>query len=279
MTDPLITTDELAALLGAADLRIVDASWFLDGRDPQGPFREAHLPGAVFFDIEAISDRSSPLPHMLPSPEAFAEAVGALGISERDRIVVYDQAGLFSAARVWWNFRVMGAERVQVLDGGLPKWRAEGLPLETGEPSPAPAAFAPKLRPELVRDFKAVEAALEAGSEQVADARGAPRFRGEAPEPRPGLRSGHMPGAKNLPYGEVLNSDGTMKPPAALAHAFMGAGLDPARPTAVSCGSGVTAPILALALARLGHWDTAVYDGSWADWGGRPEAQVVTGPA
>lgn len=279
MTDPLISTADLSALLGAPGLRLVDASWFLDGRDARAAYLDAHLPGAAFFDIEAVSDRKSPLPHMLPSPEAFAEAVGALGIGDGDRVVVYDQAGLFSAARVWWTFRIMGADQVQVLDGGLPKWRAEGRALKAGEPSPAPARFTPQFRPELVRDFNGVDVGLRADFEQVADARSAARFRGEAPEPRPGLRSGHMPGARSLPFDAVLNPDGTMKGAAALREAFAGAGLDVARPTTVSCGSGVTAAILALALARLGRWDTAVYDGSWADWGGRPEAEVVTGPA
>jgi thiosulfate/3-mercaptopyruvate sulfurtransferase len=205
--------------------------------------------------------------------------VGALGIADADRVVVYDQSGLFSAARVWWTFRVMGLEQVQVLDGGLPKWRAEGRPLAAGEPRPAPARFTPHFNPKLVRDFNAVTAILQTRSEQIADARSEPRFRGDAAEPRPGLRSGHMPGARSLPFGAVLNPDGTMKDAAALREVFAAAGLDAARPTTVSCGSGVTAPILALALARLGRWDTAVYDGSWAEWGGRPEAEVVAGPA
>jgi thiosulfate/3-mercaptopyruvate sulfurtransferase len=283
MDGPLVSTEELAAGLGGPDFRIpdlsiLDASWFLDGRDARAAFREAHIPGARFFDIEAIRDASSPLPHMLPSPADFAEAVGRLGVSDTDRIVVYDQAGLFSAARVWWSFRIMGAARVQVLDGGLPKWRAEGRPLETGEPAPRPASFRPTFNPALVRDYEAVAAALEAGSAQVADARSAIRFRGEAPEPRAGVRAGHMPGARNLPYDQLLNPDGTMKSPDALAAAFAEAGLRPGQPTIASCGSGVTAAILVLALARLGHWSAAVYDGSWADWGSRPDSEVVGGP-
>jgi len=276
--DPLITPAELAEALGAPDLRVVDASWFLDGRDAQAAFRTAHIPTAVFFDIEAVSDRSSPLPHMLPPPETFAQAAGQLGIASTDRIVVYDQAGLFSAARVWWSFRAMGAPDVQVLDGGLPRWRADGHPVAAGTPQPRPAVFKPRFHPALVRDFNAVAAALRAGSEQVADARSAHRFRGEAPEPRPGVRSGHMPGSKSLPYDAVLNPDGTLKPAETMRRVFAEAGLDIDRPTTVSCGSGVTAPILALALARLGRWDTAVYDGSWADWGSRPDAEIVTGP-
>jgi thiosulfate/3-mercaptopyruvate sulfurtransferase len=277
--DPMVSTAELAEALGATDLRVVDASWFLDGRDAHAAFRSAHIPTAVFFDIEAISDRTSPLPHMLPSPDAFAEAAGRLGIASTDRIVVYDQTGLFSAARVWWSFRAMGAPDVQVLDGGLPKWRADGHPVVAGAPEPRPAVFAPRYHPALVRDFDAVAAALRAGSEQVADARSAARFRGEAPEPRPGVRSGRMPGSKSLPYDAVLNPDGTMKQPEVLRPIFAEAGLEIDRPATVSCGSGVTAPILALALARLNRWDTAVYDGSWADWGSRPDAEIVTGPA
>jgi thiosulfate/3-mercaptopyruvate sulfurtransferase len=278
MASPLVSAEELAALLDAPDLRVLDASWFMDGRDAHAAFRATHVPGARFFDLETVSDHSSPLPHMLPNPAEFAEAAGRLGVSQTDQIVVYDQAGLFSAARVWWTFRVMGAHRVQVLDGGLPRWRALGLPLEAGEPTPPAATFRPAFDAGLVRDFEAVAAALQAGSAQVADARSAARFRGEAPEPRPGLRSGHMPGARSLPYDAVLNPDGTMKPPDQLAEIFAQAGLSLEEPTILSCGSGVTAAILALALARLGRWDSAVYDGSWADWGSRPDSDVTGGP-
>ncbi len=278
MRDPLISTEDLAGLLKEPDLKVVDASWFLDGRDARAAWREAHIPGAIFFDIDAVSDTTSPLPHMLPSPEAFARAVSDLGISETDHVVVYDQQGLFSAARVWWTFRVMGALKVQVLDGGLPKWKAEQRPLESGSSAVGPALFQARYRPALVRDFEQVGRELSVG-DQVLDARPAARFRGEAPEPRQGLKSGHMPGARSLPFAEVLNPDGTMKSAADLAAVFAEAGIDPARPVTTTCGSGVTAAILALALARLGQETAAVYDGAWAEWGSRSDAEVVTGPA
>jgi thiosulfate/3-mercaptopyruvate sulfurtransferase len=278
MRDPLISTTELATSLKDGDVRVVDGSWFMDGRDARGAWREAHIPGAVFFDLEGVADRSSGLPHMLPRPELFAREVGDLGIAENDHIVVYDQAGLFSAARVWWTFRAMGALKVQVLDGGLPKWRAEGRPVESGPPARLPALFQARLRAPLVRDFEEVRQELAAG-QQVVDARPAARFRGEAPEPREGLRPGHMPGARSLPFGELLNSDGTMKAAEQLKTAFADAGIDPERPVTTTCGSGVTASILVLALARLGHETAAVYDGSWAEWGSRSDADVVNGPA
>jgi thiosulfate/3-mercaptopyruvate sulfurtransferase len=276
MTDPLITTDALASLLGAPDLRPVDASWFLDGRDARAAFEAAHVPGAVFFDIDANSDRTSPLPHMLPTPEAFAAAAGALGITESDRIVVYDQQGLFSAARVWWTFRVMGDERVQVLDGGLPKWLAEGRSVESGPARPAEARFRAAFQPALVRDFASVLRNVDDRGFQLLDARPAARFRGEAPEPRAGLRSGHVPGSLSTPFGALLNPDGTMKDAEGLRQAFAVAGVDLARPITTSCGSGVTAAIVALGLARLGRWDVPVYDGAWAEWGSRENAPVAT---
>lgn len=279
MTSPLISTDDLAARLGAPDLRVIDASWHLDGRDGRFDFEAKRIPGAVFFDLEAASDHASPLPHMMPTADAFAAYAGALGVSETDDIVVYDTLGLLSAARIWWMFTVMGAARVRVLDGGLPKWLGEGRPVEGGAPSsPVAATFAPTQFADAVAAYEDVVAALD-GRIQIADARSAARFEGTAPEPRAGLRGGHMPGAKSLPFAKLLNDDATFKRGGALAQAHRDAGLDPKQPIITTCGSGVTAAILSLGLAELGAEPGAtsrLYDGSWTEWGGRADARIVT---
>ena len=280
MSDPLVTPAWLAEHLADPDVQVVDATWYMPGEEGSGQadYAAGHVPGAVFFDIDAIADHATDLPHMLPSPEAFAEAAGRLGLRREAQVVVYDARGLFSAARVWWTLRTMGFPRVFVLDGGLIRWRAEGRPLESTPVTPEPSRLSAAFRPELVRDLGAVRQHLEANTAPLVDARGAPRFRGEAPEPRPEVRGGHMPGAKNVHYASLLNPDGVMKAAPALSAAFAAAGVDPAGPIVTTCGSGVTAAIVALALARLGFPDTPVYDGSWTEWGGRRDTPVVTGP-
>jgi thiosulfate/3-mercaptopyruvate sulfurtransferase len=275
----IVSTAWLEAHLSAPDVKVLDASWHMPdtGRDARAEYAAAHIPGAAFFDIDDISDTRSPLPHMAPPPEKFVSRMRKLGVGDGHRVVVYDQAGLLSSARAWWMLRLFGHRDVAVLDGGLPKWLAEGRGTEDMAPVLRERHFTARRNAALVRDVTQVAATTKLGSEQVVDARSAPRFRGEAPEPRPGLRSGHIPGALNLHYAQLLNADGTMKDEDAIKAAFHGAGVDLGKPIVSSCGSGVTACILDLALERIGHRRHAVYDGSWAEWGMFPDLKVELG--
>lgn len=278
----LVSTEWLSAELGSAGLRVLDASWYLPSmdRDAEAEYLAGHLPGAVFFDLDSSSDTTSPLPHMLPDPQVFAARMSALGIADGDRIVVYDGSGVnLSAPRAWWMFRVFGHAEVAVLDGGIGKWRSEGRPLERGRPEPQPARFSAALDPSRVRDRAAVIGNLASGREQVVDMRSRGRFEGRDPEPRPGIRGGHIPGSRSLPFTDLVAADGTMLPPAELRRRLAEAGIDPARPVIASCGSGTTACALVLALDVLGATQAAVYDGSWTEWGGATETPVDTGPS
>jgi thiosulfate/3-mercaptopyruvate sulfurtransferase len=275
----LVSTDWLARHLSNPDLRLLDASWYLPdaGRDARAEYQAAHIPGARFFDIDEISDLRSALPHMAPPPEKFISRMRAMGVGDGHQVVVYDGAGLFSAARVWWLFRLMGKTDIAVLDGGFPKWRAEGREIEDMPPIVKDRHITVSRQNQLVKDVTQVAHTAKLGEAEIIDARSAPRFRGEVPEPRPGLRAGHIPGAKNLPYATLLNPDGTMKSPPALKAAFEAAGVDLAKPAITSCGSGVTAAILSLALERFGHRNHALYDGSWAEWGMYDDLKVEQG--
>jgi thiosulfate/3-mercaptopyruvate sulfurtransferase len=272
----LVTTAWLAANLGGRNLRVVDGSWHLPDlkREAFEEFVEAHVPGAVFFDIDEIADPGTLLPHMLPSARRFADRVGRLGITNADRVVVYDTRGVVSAARVWWTFRAFGHARVAVLDGGLPRWRAEGRPVESGLPAPRARRYTARLHRRLVRDLDAMRANLTHRREQVLDARSRGRFVGTEPEPRPGLRAGHIPGSLNLPYELLSSKDGTLLGRDELRRLFEAAGVDLDRPVVTTCGSGITAPVLALGLYLLGRDRVAVYDGAWTEWGGRADTPV-----
>jgi thiosulfate/3-mercaptopyruvate sulfurtransferase len=276
----LTETADLERELDAPDLVIIDASWHMpsDGRDAHKEYIEEHIPGALFFDIDEIADTKSSLPHMLPPPEKFSSRMRSMGVGDGSRIVVYDSKGLFSAARVWWTFRVMGVNDVSVLNGGLPKWKREGRPLESGAPRSRTARhFTSRRNADLVRDLADMKALVKDKSAEIVDARAPDRFAGRVAEPRPGLRSGHIPGAYNVPYGQLVNKDGTLRSAAELEKLFDGAHVDLSKPVVTSCGSGITASVLALALSVIGHRRTSVYDGSWAEWGADKTLPIETG--
>ncbi|MBL3673055.1 3-mercaptopyruvate sulfurtransferase [Paracoccus aerius] len=277
----LVSTEWLAAHLNDPDLRILDASWHMPatGRDARAEYDTAHIPGARFFDIDAISDKRSALPHMAPPVEMFISRMRAMGVGDGHQVVVYDNSDVRSAARVWWTFRLMGKTDVAVLDGGFAKWQAEGRPVEDMAPILRDRHITVQRQAGLVRDVTQVALASKLGDHQIVDARAPERFRGEAPEPRPGLRSGHIPGARNVPFGRLLNADGTMKAPEALRAEFKAAGVDLKQPVITSCGSGITAAVLALALERIGHRNHSLYDGSWTEWGSFPDLPLATGDA
>jgi len=277
--DPLVSTDWLADHLTDDDLVVIDATWFMPGtaRDARAEYARRHIPGAVFFGIDEVSDHANPLPHMLAEPKDFAVAARRLGVDGGSTVVVYDAQGLFSAPRVWWNFRAMGHGRALVLDGGLPRWIAEGRPIETGWREAPHGDFKAHPDETLVRDLEAVRRVLTDRSAQIVDARAAARFSGATPEPRAGLRSGHMPGARNVPWETLVGAEGSLIADAAIREAFENAGVDLAAPIVTTCGSGVSASLLALALARLGRADVAVYDGSWSEWGARTDTPVAIG--
>ncbi|MBA3319034.1 MAG: 3-mercaptopyruvate sulfurtransferase [Gemmatimonadales bacterium] len=278
----LVTTQWLADRLGQPRLAVLDGSMYLptSGRDATAEYAAAHIPGAVFFDLEASSDNRSSLPHMLPPAADFAERMSSLGLDDADDLVVYDGSGAnLSAARVWWMFRTFGHERVAVLDGGIRKWRREGRPVEGGTVTRRRGSFSARRQPgSAIRNLEAVREAAVSGSEQIVDLRSAGRFTAAAPEPRAGLRGGHIPGSRSLPYDELVDADGTVLPEPALTRRITGAGVDLSRPIIATCGSGVSACALLLALHLLGHDQVSLYDGAWAEWGGRSDTPIDSGP-
>jgi thiosulfate/3-mercaptopyruvate sulfurtransferase len=283
MDDPktLVSTDWLEAHLKDPDLRILDGSWFLPAmeRDPKGDYAKAHIPGARFFDIDEISDNRSELPHMAPPVEKFMSRMRAMGVGDGHQVVVYDQAGIFSAPRVWWTFRLMGKTDIAVLDGGLPKWMAEGRAVEDMPPMPRDRHMTVQRQAHLVKDVTQVAHASKLGDQEILDARPRGRFIGQDDEPRPGLRKGHIPGSKNIPWDTLLNADATMKSPEDLRAIFKAAKVDLSKAAICTCGSGVSAAMIALALERIGHTSHSVYDGAWAEWGMFNDLRVATGEA
>ncbi|WP_315807019.1 MULTISPECIES: 3-mercaptopyruvate sulfurtransferase [unclassified Bradyrhizobium] len=280
--DPLVSTEWLAAHLGDPKVKVLDSTFKMPGvlPLPKDDYLKAHIPGAVFFDVDEVADHSNSLPHMFPSAEQFGRDIGRLGISNDDTVVIYDAGGWVAGPRAWWMFLSFGHRDVRVLDGGLKKWLAEGRPVESGAVTPKPESFTATFDQARVRKIEQMVANLASQAEQVIDARQAPRFAGAVPEPRPGLRSGHIPGSRNLPYAELFDAaTGMMKPLDQLRQAFATAGVDLAKPIVTSCGSGVSAAVLTLALYRLGLRDTALYDGSWSEWGLDAGPPVATGPA
>jgi len=275
----LVSTEWLAKHLKDPDLRIIDASWHMPatGRDARAEYASAHIPGARFFDIDEIADHRSDLPHMAPPVEKFISRMRAMGVGDGHQVVVYDSTGLFSAARVWWTFRLMGKMDIAVLDGGLPKWQAEGRETEDMPPIARDRHITVQRQSGLVKDVTQVAAASKLAQTEIIDARAAPRFKGEVAEPRAGLRAGHIPNSKNLPFANLLNDNATMKTPPALKAAFEAAGVDLSKPVITTCGSGVTAAILSLGLERIGHRDHALYDGSWSEWGMFDDLPIAKG--
>ncbi|MCG7493825.1 3-mercaptopyruvate sulfurtransferase [Thalassobius sp. Cn5-15] len=277
----LVSTEWLAAHLKDPDLRILDASMYMasEGRDARAEFDQAHISGARFFDIDDVSDHRSDLPHMVPPVEKFMSRLRAMGVGDGHQVVVYDGAGLYSAARVWWLFKLMGQDNIAVLDGGLPKWLAEGRPVDDLPPVIRDRHMTVRRRPEMVKDVTQVSSAAKLGDYVIVDARAPERFRGEVAEPREGLRSGHIPGSRNVFFKSLLNDDQTMKSPAEITAIFAAAGVDLSKPVITSCGSGVTAAVLSLALEATGKTDHSLYDGSWTEWGAFPTVPVATGEA